>query len=497
MAESALPTRLRLADHACVRRHVTDAGVVFVIHDLETGGLIKLGEREWKLLSCVDGTRDLDGVLLAAEQIGAGASRATLESFLGQLESVGLVDGRRADGSHDAHARPSSAPSSSPAPSRSLDVLSGFRLRCDGRGSCCRLYASVLFSPEEEARARALCPTVEDAGMAPEQAFLPAAGLRRNALSATLVHGRCAYLGEDDRCRIHAAGGASAKPAGCRLFPAQFVDDGERVRVTVAVECACVLASVGPSEHGEPGEALVPDGAETAADLPPETVIDILPERVWLSAPDGEATRADLVRWSRALLDVVPRLEDAIHGLLRLATEVERRGLVDPNGGWSAWARGSGVGEAASAVAPLASLHGWAEQLVLRASRKAEDDAAWRSERDLARQSMRWVGLAAADLLDSKLLARVASQPTTEEERFYVRAVVHGYELGVALPLADALRDRAMRLLVARAMPPVRPEALSADPAARHPLALVEALMRGHGLRAYAIEATSERDARA
>lgn len=450
-----------------------------VIHDLETGGLVKLGEREWKLLSCVDGTRDLDGVLLAAEQIGAGASRAALQGFLDELVRAGLVVKRRVDLEKSATGEPWVPPAS-----RTLDVLPGFRLRCDGRGSCCRLYASVLFSAEEEARARALCPNVQNAGKAPEQAFLPAAGLRRDTgLSATLVHGRCAYLDDDDRCRIHAAGGADAKPAGCRLFPIELVDDGESVHVSVAVECACVLASVAP---GEPGELLVPHEAQTAADLPSETVIDELPQRVWLSIPDREATRPELVRWSRALSAVLPALEDAVGGLVRLAATVESRGLDEPAGGWSAWAKDPADAPSIS----CAALVPWAEHLVLRASRRAQDDEAWRSARDLARQSMRWVGLAAAELLEPESIARFASQPTTEEERFYLRAVVHAYGFSGALSLADALRDRALRLLVARAMPRVCPESLAEDPAARHPLALVEALMRGHGLRAYALAAT-------
>jgi len=51
------------------------------------------------------------------------------------------------------------------------------------------------------------------------------------------------------------------------------------------------------------------------------------------------------------------------------------------------------------------------------------------------------------------------------------------------LPLASALRDRAVRIVLARALPGSIP---AREPWRAHPLALVEAVMRGHGLGAYA-----------
>ena len=53
-----------------------------------------------------------------------------------------------------------------------------------------------------------------------------------------------------------------------------------------------------------------------------------------------------------------------------------------------------------------------------------------------------------------------------------------------ASPLATALRDRGVRLLVARAMP-LAVGTDEVDPAYVHPLALVEAMLRGHGLDGY------------
>ena len=69
-----------------------------------------------------------------------------------------------------------------------------------------------------------------------------------------------------------------------------------------------------------------------------------------------------------------------------------------------------------------------------------------------------------------------------------MRAALHGHRLFGELPLSFALRDRATRVLCARALGSVArdlPEN-ERDPAAEHPLALVEAMLRGHGLDAYA-----------
>src|SRR5690242_10317977 len=68
-----LPIRPRLADHVLARRHITGSETVVVLHDQRTGRLVQLGPREWGLLAAADGTRDLDGVVLAARREGAHA----------------------------------------------------------------------------------------------------------------------------------------------------------------------------------------------------------------------------------------------------------------------------------------------------------------------------------------------------------------------------------------------------------------------------------------
>ncbi len=453
-----------------------------MLHDLASARLVQVGPREWGLLAAADGTRDLDGILLAAAREGAHARREALEPFLQQLHLAGMLEdgsdpvpARKAETTGDAgpgDADPGDA-------SRRLEPLPGFTLSCDGSGSCCRIYASVVFGPLEATRARALLPRILDGGERHERVFMPERGSApTGGAIVTLRDGRCAYLGDDDRCGLHALAGPAAKPVGCATFPASFTDDGEVVRVTVSVECACVLASVG---H-EGGAPLVPPGASVRGDLNETLSVPSLPELVQVS-PERMAPRADLRAWSRriAALLVASTPADTAASLVSLGAAIGARGLAaDPE---PSFARPPPI--APGAVLP------WIEALHRRARRREHEDATWRSTRDLARRATRWIAAASRALLEPGALDALLAQPIAApaSEALYVRALVHGHHLVTGgLPLSYALHDRAVRLLVARALPAVfaSEPADARDPASAHPLSLVEAMLRGHGLDAYA-----------
>jgi lysine-N-methylase len=473
MSARPLPVRPRLADHVLVRRHVVGGEALVVLHDVTSGATARIGVREWGLLAAADGTRDLDGIVLAAARDGAHARAGALRAFLDDLAAAGMLAGE-----DEPLAPPAGAPTADeleiPA-DRPLDPLPGFALTCDGRGSCCRSYATVVFSPLEAARARALAPEVLDAGDVAERAFTPERGAWSPGLAVASIDGRCAYLGDDGRCRVHAAGGAEAKPLGCRVYPSRFIDDGETIRVSVAVECACVLASVGR----DGGAPLVPPGARTRGDLDPCIHLTSLAEA--FAVADGVvATRAELVAFSRALVAAAPP-DDMLAALWALADAIAASGLVRGDG--SAWRWPAAPPPAEGALVPLV------EALAEAAGRRAREDAGWRGTRAFGGRAVRLVHAAARALLEPGALGSVLVAPPAHaaSEAFYARASLHGHELVGALPLADALRDRAVRLLVARALP----RALDAigddgsDPAFGHPLALVEATLRGQGLTSY------------
>ncbi|WP_437562771.1 YkgJ family cysteine cluster protein [Sorangium sp. So ce542] len=485
MSPNMLPARPRLAAHVLVRRHLVGEEERIILHDVRSGQLLQLGAREWVLLSAADGTRDVEGIVIAAAREGAHARAAAAHAFLAQLHAAGLLEAEAAgeDAARSepaAGARPARAPEERGGRERPLEVLPDFGLHCDGRGSCCRIYASILFDPEEAARARALRPDVLSGGARHERAFTPERGTWPCAASVVAMRdGRCAYLEGEGRCSLHAIGGPEAKPLGCRTFPTSFVDDGESVRVSVATECACVLASA-----GRPGGApLLDPRLRVRGDLDERIDVAALPDRAPIS-PGATASRAELVAWSRRLAAAAPP-PDVAAGLFALAAAVEAEGLT---GGAIARFERPDPLEPAALEPWLAALHG-------RAARRAREDAGWRSERDLARRAAQWIAAATLALAEPDLLAALlaAPAPAPDRERFYLRAALHGHRLIGALPLSLALRDRAARLVVARALPVVVAGAGDDDPACAEPIALVEAMLRGHGLEAYAAEAAGAR----
>ncbi|MCA9653912.1 MAG: hypothetical protein KC501_28585, partial [Myxococcales bacterium] len=153
--------------------------------------------------------------------------------------------------------------------------------------------------------------------------------------------------------------------------------------------------------------------------------------------------------------------------------QVEARGLVDALDG--AWA--------APAPEP-AGLRPWIDALWRRASARAREHAAWRSERDLVRRTTTALATVTLLLRDEEALAEALALPPEhpEHEARYWGTALHGYRWLGHAALAVVLRDEAVRLWVARSISAVLP----ADEAAlRSPLALVEAVLRAHGIGAY------------
>jgi lysine-N-methylase len=472
-ASPALPERPRLASHVAPRRHVVGGSTVVVLHDLDLERLATIGAREWMVLSCADGTRDLDGIALCAAQQGHPVLREHVVAFMEELAAAGML----ASGPPPplpAAAAGSDAPAS--AAMRPVVPLPGYRFRCDGRGACCRTFPSTLFSAIETVRARALAPMVLDAAARPEQAFTPERGSvisAQRACAVTMVDGRCAYLGSTGRCTLHEAGGPEGKPLGCRFFPVCVTDDGTELRLSVMPECACVLASL----EGAGGGPLAA-GLRTGADLPGGAVVERLAAEL-APAAGRSWTRRQYLEWATALeksgattagADVdVPRLYVSLAAGLELHAD-------DP----VAAAR-AGIAGAADAD-PLTGAAAELGRLDAALARRVELDGGWRSARDVARVVPRLMRAALAIL-------RAGSLPTPDagvraREHLCLRAVFHAHRWALEGEpvLAEGLRARAARLLAARCLPACYSEADTADPAFAEPIALVEAVARGFSL---------------
>jgi lysine-N-methylase len=455
---SAIPYRPRLGERATLRRHAIDGIERSYVHDAETEELLEIDAEQLAVLRACDGTRDLGGVMLAVAREGAYRRASAVEASLAELCARGLL----ADG------LPPPAAESVRAPERPLEVLD-LRLSCSRSGACCRVYPSIGFEPQVARRALVLAPEV--LGGDERRVFTPLSSAAGERLAVTQVDGACAYLGAAGSCSLHAAHGAAAKPAGCRQFPVTLVDDGEAVRVSVAVECPCVVES---ALGAGGGEALVPEGAAREADLSEVWQIGRLPARVAVTARRAE-DRAALRVWSAAVLAAPPA--DALAGFWALGEAAERYGLD------AAAAR-----EACAAPAPPAeALATHLAALAPRTAAKRASADRWRSSRDRARLLAAWLEAAAAALLDATTVQARLDAPGAPEEAFYLRALVHGHLLASPrVPLAVALRDRAVRVLLARQAATVADRA-GGDPSASCPITAVDAMMRAQGLAGYVL----------
>ncbi len=470
----SLPFRPRLADHALLRRHLVGGRELLIVHDTLREEVLEIDERQLQILLGCDGTRDLGGIVLAAVRAGAYHRSSELETLLIELQQRGLL----VDGIEVTH---------SPAQARGdrpLEVLDRFVLTCDGNGGCCQSYGSIAFSAAEADRAVAAVPELladGRSGSGPGAArgaahlFLPLTGSVAGAQCAvTLVDGRCAFLDDDQRCRIHSSAGGAAKPRGCQIFPATFVDDGTAIRVSVAVECPCVLASLGRTD----GEPLIAPGTDWAGDLS-ACRIERLPLEIAVT-PETTAPRAELRHWAAGVAERFDAVDDGVAAFWALGAAVLESGLSVP-------AAHQALDQAAPPTVGALTMRLMALAATTRAKR--DSVAGWRSDQDRARRLSIWLDDVAQALLEpATAQARLADRPgLADHERFYFRATLFGHHLwSREQSLAQALRDRAIRLLLARQAACSVPPECQDDASVPYPLTAVEVMMRGQGLAAYA-----------
>jgi lysine-N-methylase len=459
------------------RRYVTRGEVHVVLEDLATGRISRIGEREWTVLRSADGTRDIEGILAAAARDGRAATREHLVAFLDELGRQGMlahgveVTDRElsAAGGLDemvAVTEQQLAERLSERADRPIDPLPGYRLSCDGKGACCEVFPTVLFAPHEALGARATCPGVlaggdrEDAVFTPERsAQLHGDASARGVRAAALIDGHCAYLAPDRRCLLH---DTRAKPFGCTIFPRCHVDDGAAIRVSVLPDCACVFESLGRDD----GEPLVPPGARYGRDLDPGVHVRRLAAMIDVS-PHLREEREAYVEWSRGLIGEIrgQPLMDVPGALWSLACAVDVHGLSS-----------EAIRDALGEPRPIdpESIAVWLRALGSLASIRGSQVAAWRAEDDIVRTTIDRIQWACDVLLrDLEQATASAGEHTRRDEALYVDTVLHGHQIIDGRPLVTSLRDRAVRLLVARVLP------------LEHPIALVEPMMRAHGLASY------------
>lgn len=439
------------------------------IKDLQSGELMDLDGCRAEILLCADGTRDLGGVLLAAARRGSYRRVSEVVSLLSELHSLGLLG----DGIEVGE------PPQTPATlDRPLEVLDDYLLTCDANGTCCSTYDSIVFSSDEAARARSFVPDVLSTSADRSRGFLPLQGsVPLHALAVTMIDGRCPYLQGDGRCRIQATSTAEAKPLGCRIFPSTFVDDGVAVRVSVAVECPCVLASLGR----DGGDPLVPAAAKAAGDLFPGSPIIHLPETIHVS-DELWTSRAELRVWSEQLEPLCRELDDPLAALWTLAETACNEGL-SPSAAVNAMNRLS---------SPRASDLGLSIMMLSSALKaKLQATAAWRPESDRTSLLLEWLVSGTEALLNQRVVEEALDDGASffEHERFYVRTAIFGHHLVKHdQTLELALRARVTSILLARQLARVVPAQCEDLPFVPYPLTVVELMRHSQGLDATAVQ---------
>ncbi|HZO16113.1 MAG TPA: hypothetical protein VFB62_22720 [Polyangiaceae bacterium] len=409
--------RPRLAPHVLARHHRVAEKRLIVLHDTHADAIATVGEREFTVLRAADGTRDVEGIVAACAAEGRPVRADHVVEFLDQLAGAGMLR----EGILEP---PRMTP---PRAERPLLALEGFRLHCDGGGTCCRIYPTTAFSPAE-------AESLREAEFMPEHGSTFYPWLAR---SVAMIDGRCAFLAPDGACVLHCAG---KKPSGCRMYPAVFVDDGNSLRVTAAPECRCVFAS---ARINTPPGPPVTGGVSLVELFDPQAAhVEVLPEELPL-------TDELMIDRNRA---------NAISDEIDAASGSDAVALLD------------GLGEQLGA-----GQLGAGDELARMARRLDHHNAqnTWRSESDFARAVPRWMR-AAIDRADGVV--------DEEGERFYVRAVAFGrlwFRSGEP-PFAIGLRRRAARLWIARRLRADGP--LASDRALDEPIALVEAVCRSFGL---------------
>ncbi len=372
------PHRPRLADHVLPRLHVMGGSAHLLLHDNLRGDALELEPEQFEWLELADGTRDEEGLCLEASRRGLLHKRSQIRDVLSLLHSRGELAG--------------GIPGEQQVPrfeDRPIRPLPGLELGCDGNGSCCRTYSSMLFDADEVEAARGIAPP----GLTKRhgRVFLPAFGADPSIQAVATRDGECVFLEQDSSCALHPR---DAKPRGCRTYPLTLVDDGAELLAVPVFECPCVERS-----FLKEIETRVPSLPSHEAGLPPERPITRLRDSFLLLEGGEQLSLEQLRSWRSTALESIPAAMDRydpLHWLWSWGQSCAAQAISAQRDATPSGATPSVQFD----VSPPATyeMAPWVQRLLRYAERRVES-AAWRAPQDRTRCLVEWMLTASQELL--------------------------------------------------------------------------------------------------
>lgn len=186
---------------------------------------------------------------------------------------------------------------------------------CHACGDCCKTY-HVVVSESERVRIEQQnwSQTADLGGQLPVVFDASLGSYRLNHDS----EGVCVFLGEGNRCKIHAKFGGGAKPLACRLYPFTLTPAGDHWAVGIRYSCPSAADNLGPAlqtheaELREYARLYEQEAGRPLAEMPPPEL-----------QPGQSVTWPDLLRIRDALLNLLRQpnvtLEYSLRTLLGFA----------------------------------------------------------------------------------------------------------------------------------------------------------------------------------
>jgi len=175
-----------------------------------------------------------------------------------------------------------------------LPPIHSQRYDCRGCTNCCRELVVQLTAADRD--------RIDQQNWADELSTQPYLRLGRIHVLNQMPDGRCVFLSEDGRCRIHAKHGPAAKPLACQLYPFTLEADHDGLRAGLRFDCPTVARNDGPPLASHRSN-LADLASVFATELP--------------SAHRASGERLELVRGHAVSAETVDRLVDLIHRWLR------------------------------------------------------------------------------------------------------------------------------------------------------------------------------------